>query len=51
MEAAVHSFRGSPRERLRAFIERPSTQRAIITLILINAARNADLACSHAGGG
>ncbi|MCG6861519.1 MAG: ion transporter [Chromatiaceae bacterium] len=29
---------GSPRERLRAFIERPGIQRAIITLILINAA-------------
>ncbi len=38
MEAAVQSLRGGPRERLRAFIERPSTQRAIITLILINAA-------------
>jgi voltage-gated sodium channel len=38
MEAAVQSFRGSPRERLRSFIERPGNQRAIIILILINAA-------------
>ena len=38
MEAAAQPFRRSPRERLRIFIERPSTQRAIIALILINAA-------------
>jgi voltage-gated sodium channel len=38
MKVAVWSFRGNPRERLRAFIERPGIQRAIITLILINAA-------------
>ena len=37
MEADVQPLRGSPRERLRAFIERSATQRAIITLILINA--------------
>ena len=37
MEADAQSFGGGPRERLRAFVERPGTQRAIITLILINA--------------
>jgi len=37
MEATARPFRDSLRERLRAFIERPGTQRAIITLILINA--------------
>jgi voltage-gated sodium channel len=37
VDASVQPFRGNLRERLRVFIERSVTQRAIITLILINA--------------
>ena len=37
VDASAQPFRGNMRDRLRAFVERSVTQRAIIALILINA--------------